>query len=213
MKKILSTIAVVAMMLTVTMPAEAQIKFGVRAGANLVNMKISDGIDNLKGNNRAGFYVGPTVKFTLPIVGLGVDASALYDQRTSEVSYTDESGKSGSESLTARAITIPINVRYGVGLGSLAEVFAFAGPQFGFNISGDKSIFKETEDWTWKSSNFSVNVGIGATILSKVEVKANYNIACGKTGEATVKNAATAAATSPFKSKYNSWQLGVAYYF
>jgi len=212
MKKILSTIAVAAMMLVMAMPAEAQVKFGVRAGANLVNMKISDGIDNLKGNNRAGFYIGPTVKFTLPIVGLGVDASAVYDQRTSEVDY-DDNGTSKSESVTARAISIPVNVRYGVGLGSLAEVFAFAGPQFGFNLSGDKKIFDELSDWTWKSSNFSVNVGIGATILSKVEIKANYNIACGKTGEATIWNTAKTAVLGTTKSKYNSWQIGAAYYF
>ena len=208
MKKILSTIAVTAVMLVMAMTAEAQTKFGVRAGANLVNMKISDGIDNLKGNNRAGFYVGPTVKFTLPIVGLGVDASALYDQRTSEVSYE---GK--TESLTARAITIPVNVRYGIGLGGVADIFAFAGPQVAFNISKDKSLYNNVSDWTWKSSSFSVNVGIGATILSKVEVKANYNIACGKTGEATYQDATAAVVKSAFKSNYNSWQLGVAYYF
>ena len=84
MKK--TRIIVFALTLALSLGASAQTKFGLRAGANLVNMKISDGIDNLQGNNRAGFYVGPTVKFTLPIVGLGVDVSAVYDQRTSEVS-------------------------------------------------------------------------------------------------------------------------------
>ena len=202
MKKAKIILLTLALTLAFGMNANAQIKFGVRAGANLVNMKISDGLDNLKGNNRAGFYVGPTVKFTLPIVGLGVDASAVYDQRTSEVVY-----ENSSETLTARAINIPINVRYGVGLGSLAEVFAFAGPQFGFNISKNKN-FGAT-DWTWRSSNFSVNVGIGAIILSKVEIKANYNIACGKTGEASVIQ----TGKSVFNGKYNSWQIGAAYYF
>ena len=203
------------MMLAVAMPSEAQIKFGVRAGANLVNMKFSDGVSNLKGNNRAGFYVGPTVKFTLPIVGLGVDASVVYDQRTSKVNYneTDNAGNSKEveENVTARAINIPINVRYGVGLGSVANIFAFAGPQFGFNLSGSKWL--GANEWTWKSSNFSVNVGVGATILSKVEIKANYNIACGKTGETNVWNTTKTTVVDSFKSKYNSWQLGVAYYF
>ncbi|MBQ9236698.1 MAG: porin family protein [Prevotella sp.] len=212
MKKILSTIAVAAMMLVMAMPAEAQVKFGVRAGANLVNLKLSSANDLVK--NNAGFYVGPTVKFTLPIVGLGVDASVVYDQRTAKLAYyvADNNGNGETEvedNVTARAISIPINVRYGVGLGSLAEVFAFAGPQFGFNLSGDKKIFDELSDWTWKSSNFSVNVGIGATILSKVEIKANYNIACGKTGEASVIQ----TGKSVFNGKYNSWQIGAAYYF
>ena len=174
-------------------------------------MKISDGIDNLQGNNRAGFYIGPTVKFTLPIVGLGVDVSAVYDQRTSEVSAEDDLGNTTTENVTARAINIPINVRYGVGLGSLADIFVFAGPQFGFNISKDKML--GVTDWTWRSSNFSVNLGVGCTVLSHLEVKANYNIACGKTAEATTIDAVTKTVKSVSKSKYNSWQIGVAYYF
>lgn len=210
MKKAKIILLTLALTLAFGLNTNAQIKFGVRAGANLVNMKFSDGVNNLKGKNRAGFYVGPTVKFTLPIVGLGVDASAVYDQRTSDVEY-DNNGQTTTESVTARAINIPINVRYGVGIGSVADVFAFAGPQFGFNVSKDKHL--GANDWTWRSSNFSVNVGIGATILGKVEIKANYNIACGKTGEVNVWDTTTSTVKSVFKSKYNSWQLGAAYYF
>ena len=205
MRKFLPTFILAAMMF-VAMPSQAQFKFGVRAGANLVNMSLSDGLDNLKGNNRAGFYAGPTVKFTLPIVGLAIDASAVYDQRTTELS-----DGVNTERITARAINIPINARYGIGIGSLAEVFAFAGPQFGFNVSKDK--YFGAADWTWKSSNFSVNVGIGCTVMSHLEFKANYNIACGKTAEITPKDAATAAIKSFGKPKYNSWQFGLAYYF
>ncbi len=211
MKKAKIIMLTLALTLAFGMSANAQVKFGVRAGANLVNMKLTDGIGNLKGNNRAGFYVGPTVKFKLPVVGLGVDASAVYDQRTSDVEYTNQQGGTSSERVTARAISIPINARYGVGLGSVAEIFAFAGPQFGFNLS--KSKFLGANEWTWSGSNFSVNVGIGATILQHVEIKANYNIACGKTGKVSVWDAAKTTVLGTFKNKYNSWQLGVAYYF
>jgi len=207
MKKILSIIAVsVALLAT---PANAQVKFGVRGGANLVNMKLSGNVANiLQKDNRAGFYIGPTVKFTVPIVGLSVDASALYDQRSTEV--TDESE---TQSIISRQLAIPVNVRYGWGLGSVADIFLFAGPQVAFNFSKDKRLFDNVADWSWKTSNFSVNVGLGCTILSHVELKANYNIACGKTGEATIFDAATKTVTGTVKSKYNSWQLGMAYYF
>ena len=77
MKKIYSTIVMAAVLL-LAMPAQAQVKFGFRGGANLVNMKLSgDFTNNLAKDNRAGFYIGPTVKFTVPIVGLSMDASAL----------------------------------------------------------------------------------------------------------------------------------------
>ena len=207
MKKILSIIAVSVALLAA--PANAQVKFGVRGGANLVNMKLSGNVvNNLQKDNRAGFYIGPTVKFTVPIVGLSVDASALYDQRSTEVTNESE-----TQSIISRQLAIPVNVRYGWGLGSVADIFLFAGPQVAFNFSKDKSLFNNVADWSWKTSNFSVNVGLGCTILSHVELKANYNIACGKTGEATIFDAATKTVTGTVKSKYNSWQLGMAYYF
>ena len=210
MKKLYS-ILVMAAALLMTMPAQAQVKFGFRGGANLVNMKLSGNVMNniTDKDNRAGFYIGPTVTFTVPIVGLSLDASALYDQRSTEVAGEDGS----KESLITRQLAIPVNVRYGWGLGSVADIFLFAGPQVAFNFAKDKNVFNNMGDWSWKTSNFSVNVGLGCTILSHVELKANYNIACGKTGEATILDAATKTVTGTVKSKYNSWQIGMAYYF
>lgn len=193
MKKTFS-ILVIAAALLVTLPASAQIKFGIRGGANLVNMKFNNG--TFDKDNRAGFYVGPTVKFTVPIVGLSLDASALYDEKTAEVN---------GERLKSQSIDIPINVRYGIGLSSVANIFLFAGPQFGFNVASDKKFYDSAKEWTWKSSNVSVNVGVGCTVLKHVEVKANYNIACTKSVEDSNN--------SDISAKYNSWQLGLAYYF
>jgi opacity protein-like surface antigen len=194
MKKLYTTLAI-AIALLVAIPSQAQLNWGVRAGANLVNMKMSS--DILGSKNKAGFYAGTTIKFTVPLVGLSFDASALYDQRTAKVT-ADANGV--EEEVKQQTIQIPINVRYGVGLGDMANVFLFAGPQFGFNVS------KKYENWSWKSSQFSVNVGIGATLLKHIEVKANYNVVCGKSASAIAEG---------FKgnSRYNAWQLGLAYYF
>ena len=193
--------AVVLMAVAFAMPSKAQFSWGIQAGLNMSNVSVKDAADNVGGaiESRTGFFVGPTVKFSLPIVGLGFDASALYDQRE---------GKAGDETVKAQSIQIPINVRYGVGLGSIAEVFAFAGPQFGFKLSGDKNY--GVADWTLKSSTFSANIGIGATVLSKLQAKLNYNIALGTTGEfesvsQTVKQVADA--------KFNAWQVSLAYFF
>ena len=208
MKKILTLIV---MAVAFAMPSQAQFNFGVQAGLNLTN--ISDfslnapGVENAI-KSRAGFFIGPTVKFTLPIVGLGIDAAALYDQREA---------KTNGETLKSQSIQIPINVRYGIGLGSMAEIFAFAGPQFGFNI-GDKDktwgdVKNTAAKWTLKSSNVSANVGIGATILSKLQLKVNYNIALGKTGEVDIKEGADAAWKTITGAKANAWQVSAAYYF
>ena len=67
--------ALVLMAVAFAMPSKAQIKFGVQAGLNMTNVSTEDLKASVK--SRTGFFVGPTVKFTLPIVGLGIDADSL----------------------------------------------------------------------------------------------------------------------------------------
>ena len=203
MKKIF-TLILVAVATMVAVPASAQVQFGLKGGLNVTNMSLND--DILKTENRAGFFIGPTVKFTLPIVGLGVDASALYDQREGEVVEGNN-----KETLKAQSIQIPINLRYGIGLGSVAEVFAFAGPQFGFNIGSNKKFEDIKQEWTLKSSNLSANVGLGLTVLSKLQAKINYNFALGKTGEVTPLEGAKQVFNG--SAKINTWQMSLAYFF
>ena len=201
MKKVLTLIV---MAVAFAMPSQAQIKFGLQGGLNMSNISVKDAADNPGAavKSRTGFFIGPTVKFTLPIVGLGIDAAAVYDQR--------EGKASNNETIKSQSIQIPINVRYGFGLGNLAEVFAFAGPQFGFNVGGKKT-WEQVAEWTLKSSNLSANVGIGVTVLSHLQAKFNYNFALGKTGEIKPLDAAKEVVNG--SAKMNCWQISLAYLF
>lgn len=211
MKKLLS-MAVVAVALMVAMPMQAQVKFGLKGGVNVTQMKWNT--DVLDASNRAGFYVGPTIKFTLPIVGLGVDASALYDQRSAKVDGSvGDATVSTDKTLTQKQIAVPINLRYGFGLGEAAGIFVYAGPQFGFNVGSDEKLSASNVDWKWKDSNFSINVGLGVMLLTHLQINANYNIACGKSGEISGVTDAITTGAKNVNAKSNSWQVGLAYYF
>lgn len=213
MKKIFTTAVLAAAMLFSANSAEAQVKFGIKGGLNVTSMSLDSKV--LDAENRAGFFIGPTLKFTLPVVGLGIDASALYDQREAKAKAEVE-GAEVESNFKTQSVNIPINVRYGFSLGSTASIFLFAGPQFGFNV-GDKnqSIFKDMGEWRLKSSTFSVNVGVGAMLLSHLQLSANYNIACGKTGDMTVSKALGETGQNLFSKngRTNAWQIGLAYYF
>ena len=213
MRKFFTAAIVADSMLFAASSAQAQVKFGLKGGLNVTNMSLNSEV--FDADNQTGFFIGPTVKFTLPIVGLGIDASALYDQRDAKVKVEDD-GSSVESKIKNQSINIPINLRYGVGLGSTASLFLFAGPQFGFNV-GDKnqSLYKDVAQWRLKSSTFSVNVGLGAMLLSHLQISANYNIACGKTGETTVSEALGTTAQEVFskRGRANAWQIGLAYYF
>jgi opacity protein-like surface antigen len=200
MKKILTIVAITC--IAFAMPAQAQVKFGLKGGLNLTSLS-ADGVNSAI-SNKSGFYVGPTVKFTLPVVGLSIDGSALYDQRNAKIKGTDQTIK-------AQSIQIPINVRYGIGLSSVVNVFAFAGPQFGFNIGDKSKLLDQMGEWSLKSSNISGNIGIGATVFSKLQITANYNFQLSKSGEVKYINENGDEATG--KMKFNSWQLGLGYYF
>ncbi len=207
MKKLFTLIVLVAATYF-AVPANAQLKFGIKGGLNITDMSLSK--DVFETSNRTGFFIGPTIKFTLPIVGLGIDASALYDQREGEVNVTSDDNTIVSTRLKQKSINIPINLRYDIGLGSLAAVYIAAGPQFGFNV-GDKnqSLYNDIAEWRLSSSNFSVNVGAGVMLLSHLQIGANYNIVCGKTGEITVFD----GAKSVLRGRSNTWQISAAYYF
>lgn len=208
MKKTLLT-ALVAVMLMFASQTQAQIKFGVKGGLNVTTMKFNRHV--LDKSNSEGFYFGPTMKFTLPVVGLGVDASALYDQCSSKM--TAEQGNEQiitdrEETLTRQAISIPVNLRYDVGLGDDASIYFFAGPQASFNVGGKiKDI-----DWKWADTDFSVNVGFGVMLLSHLQVNTNYNVGIGKTGELGEHSVFTHLRKG-FHGRANTWQLGLAYYF
>ena len=201
------TLVVMLMAVAFAMPSNAQIKLGLTGGLNLTNVNVKDAAGTVKG--RAGFFIGPTVKFTLPIVGLGIDASAVYDQREGKV---DVGGN--EQTIKSQSIQIPINVRYGMGLGDLLEVFAFAGPQFGFNVGSNKKLDEiGAAEWTLKSSNLSANVGLGITVLSHLQAKFNYNFALGKTGEVKPLEAARSVIKDTGSAKFSAWQISLAYFF
>ena len=211
MKKILSLVFMVAAMMYAT-SANAQVKFGLKGGLNVTIMSFSE--DVFDASNKTGFFVGPMVKVIVPIVGLSFDAAALYDQKEADVKYVGTNGDFGQANVKQQSINIPVNVRYGFGLSSLANIFLFAGPQWGINVGDKNFTWNETSSYSLKKSNFSVNVGAGVTLLNHLQISANYNIACGKSADASFSKALDAVTNAgKDKSRNNSWQIALGYWF
>ena len=201
MKKIFTTIVLMAAML-VAIPAKAGVNFGIKGGYNITNFSLSNLSDNVAKDNQQGFFIGPSLKIGIPVLPIGFEVAALYDQRDAKAEGTTISQKS---------INIPVNVRYELGLGDMAGIYFAVGPQFGFNI-GDKTFsFKNvSNDYKLKDSNLSLNLGAGVRLVKHVEIGFNYNIALGKTGEFEVMGGLTNVVGN---GKANAWQISAAYYF
>lgn len=199
-QKLLILLAVLAL----TTNATAKIKLGLRGGANITHMSFSG--DVMSAKNRTGFCLGPTMKIGLPL-GFDIDVSALYNQWEAdpEIYYdgacqiTDTKGPS----LRRKELAVPINLRKGFGLGDMASVFLFAGPQFAWRL-GNGNI--EEYGLVWDDSSISLNLGLGAMLIKCLELKAGYNVPLGHNGSLD-------GGSRRIDTKAGGWQIGAAIYF
>ena len=212
MKKVLSFI-VLAVSLFFANPAQAQIKLGVKGGLNVSNLKLDD--DMWTADNKVGFFIGPMVKVTVPVTGLSFDVAALYDQKEAKVKVADDvvGGAYNSTTVTQKFIDIPVNVRYGFGLSSLANIFLFAGPQWGINVGNKNFKWNKSSSYSLKKANFSVNVGAGVTLLSHLQASVNYNIECNKSGKMDTGSLDSNGKPLVIKGRNNTWQISLGYWF
>lgn len=208
MRKIVAII-VLMMSMSFANVANAQVKLGVKGGLNFSSLKLGDNMYNA--SNKTGYFFGPMVKVTIPLIGLSFDAAALYDQKEADMKYSDDvdgPDLSTTTRIKQQTIDIPINVRYGVGLGSLANVFIFGGPQWGINV-GDKNFkWDSSSSYSLKKANFSVNIGAGVTVLKHLQGTVNYNIECNKSGGMKY-----ASNDGSWKGRNNTWQVSLGYWF
>lgn len=197
MKKILLVLAIFAGIVSTTPLAAQSLKFGVVGGLNLSKLNFDGGSDNLSSDNRYGWYIGPKLNLSLPL-GFGVDVAAEYSQR--RLNLSDD------KSETFKSIEIPVNVRYNIGLGSVASVYVATGPQFGFNVGDTKwNIESAQETFKMEKMNTSWNIGAGVRVLSHVELGVSYNIAISKY--------AKSYGAEDYSFKANTFQVQAAYYF
>lgn len=160
---------------------EAQIKFGLKVGANVSKAHINKQM--FSSDNRLGFLIGPMVDVKVPILGLGFDIAAQYNCK-----YAQLDAREGSDMVSAtpafHTIDVPINVKWTLGNDNFVSVYAATGPQFSWNVGGEdlKSILNVSQ-YTLNSSNFSWNIGAGINIIRSFRVGYNYNIAISATAE------------------------------
>ena len=178
----------VAVALMMAAPAQAQlIKFGVKGGLNLSKLDFdAKDLGDVK-DNSTGFFIGPMAEFTIPVIGLGVDGALMYSQR-------------GKDELKEQGIEIPVNLKYTIGLGSIAGIYFAAGPDFFFNF---KDI--DVEGLEAKKTQVALNLGAGVKLLKKLQVGINYQIPMGDSFE--LEN------LSEGIGKTKTWQVSAAYIF
>ena len=123
------------------LPADAQIRFGVKAGLAINDLKFNKELVN--SSNRKGFTGGVMAEFTVPVIGLGMDASLMYARRSFEIAQPNEPGFSSSYETMVTTdnrdyLSIPINLKYKVNFPVVSKIivpFVTTGPDFSILLS------------------------------------------------------------------------------
>ena len=207
MKKFLTLILFVVAATTAT----AQFNIGIKAGVNFPEaptLNVDDFKSSIRGNT--GWFVGPTAKFVIPVVGLGVEANLLYSQANIDID---------GQNILTQSIEVPLMLRYELSIPAInriIEPFIAIGPQFGWNI-GDKSFTLKNiadiagREYRIKDSNTSLNLGLGLVLFNHLQIHGNYNLALGKTADITGTIVDFTKELAEIKT--NTWQVSLAYIF
>ena len=193
-----------------TLSAQASLRFGVKGGVNVNRLHLNKEVFNdvVNSDNRLGFTGGVMVEFTLPVVGLGIDASALYARRTANL---DE--YSNYEDVKRDYLTFPVNLKYKISLpvvGKFITPFATTGPEFSFLINDNFDKLSNMVDG--KKMSTSWNVGFGLEVMNRVQIHANYCIGLTKALETVgITNYDQDKWVTRGKDRY--WTVTAAYMF
>lgn len=194
--------------LAVAFSANAQFRFGVKAGVNISSLSVSNLGDNLSPSNRAGFTGGLMAEFTVPIIGIGMDASLMYVHRSDMNLKGDDVAKLDIPSTKGDYLEIPINLKYKFGLpvvGKFISPYIYTGPAFAFRCS-KKAV---TDAYESRAVDVAWNVGIGIQLINHLQIGAGYGFGLNNTlkyvNNANIKGADT--------GKNNGWTITAAYLF
>ncbi|WP_321334450.1 porin family protein [uncultured Bacteroides sp.] len=213
MKRFTSAL-MLAVCLAMAMPAQAQIKLGVKGGLNLASASLSDAWkEKSNSDNYTGFFVGPMIDITVPFVGIGVDGALMYSQKGTKFSF-DNGGVSMDKTFKQQGIEIPINLKYSIGLGSMLGIYFAAGPSFFFNMKSDDKVTLDNAVAAidYEKSEVALNLGMGVKLVKHLQIGVNYNMPLTDSAKASVDSGSYASLDGKsFKTKV--WQVSVAYLF
>ena len=152
-------------------------------------------------DNRTGYNLGVMCEFTVPVIGIGVDASVMYVHRP-----TLET-QDGSQKFKRDYLEIPVNLKYKLGLPAVSHIispYIFTGPSFAFKMSKSE-IENLIND---KKCDIAWNLGLGVELVKHVQIGASYGWGITKIVNKIAKEGEPAGT-----GRNNCWTVTAAYLF
>lgn len=197
-----------ALMLTLVMiigasviPANAQFKFGPKVGLTVNDMHFDKSV--VDADNQTGWTIGVMGEFTVPVIGISADLSAMYVRRNAK--FLEEQGLSKKDDRDY--IEIPLNFKYKF---SLPVVSKFLVPYLGVgpSVSFLTSRRHISDAYKNKSVDWALNFGFGVQLMSHFDLNARYGLGLTK-----AVTAVSDADKAGIEGKNRYWTISLAYLF
>ena len=180
--------------------ASAQFRIGPRLGVAVSELHFNKSV--FDSENRAGFTGGLMAEFTVPVIGVGMDASVMYVRRNSQWLADN-----GVQTNNRDYIDIPVNLKWKISIPLISKFvtpYIATGPDFAF-LTSRRAI---SDAYSNKSFDFSWNFGFGLQLLSHLQLGASYGLGLDKALEVVKSGDYT---NVDAKNRY--WTVTAAYLF
>lgn len=199
--KMKKTILLAVLLATVlSLPMAAQVRLGVRGGITIGEMRFDR--DIIDSDNRVGYTGGLVLDLNIPVIGLGVEASAMYSHRDDRYRLSDD-----YQVFKRHYFDFPIYARYKLSLPNVERIIApyiYTGPCFSV-------LFSENAPDSYDNSKtvLSWDVGAGAELFRHLRLSATYGLGISRAMEYIDRD----YSGDRVHGKDKHWTINAAYLF
>ena len=166
------TIILSILALVLALPMVGQVRLGVRGGMTVGKLRFDR--DVMNSDNRVGYTGGLLLDMNIPVVGLGLEVSAMYTHRDNRLTDHERVYK-------RHFFDFPVLARYRLSLPAVQRIIApyiFTGPCFSILFNeGDKTDMDNSKTY------LSWDVGGGVDLFGHLRIAASYGIGMTKAME------------------------------
>lgn len=200
LRVILAAVVLAVMSATAT-TANAQFRFGPKIGMNVSSLHFDE--STFDSDNQTGFTGGLMMEFTVPVIGIGFDLSAMYVRRNAKFMQEHEIASDKRD-----YIEIPLNLKWKLNIPAVNNIvrpYIMTGPSVAFLTS------KQSFDEFRKNKKFDAawNFGLGVELVKHLQISASYGLGMTKVFDIAGVNNGKAG----IDAKNNYWTVTAAYLF
>lgn len=165
-------LVLLSIVLCVVTGINAQIRFGVKAGANYSNLYTSgssQGLNNDQYKGRFSYHFGGVMEYSLSDM-FAIQPELMYMNQGANMKNNNSFGMKDGH-VTLNSLQLPVNLKASFNTGGKAKLFVYAGPYVGYNIYGkvkgkidgattDQELYSKGS----KMRRWDYGVGVGAGV-------------------------------------------------